>query len=199
MMIIKNESMVNKLEDEMRNLAKWLEIKFTEGLLKRTYNDGKTTFVDSSYLKKSSSLEKNYFKPENIRRRWLKELSDQREILMIETLFRDIMKSFGYKLIVKPSLFNCIKGIYYFLLPHRGPRRLMYYHPDKDEIKRTLNRLIISNKNLQAYILKHMPKGVKSVYIWLSSVINHIRICFFPKDRWVRYDNPSLNETYRNY
>ena len=197
--IIQNENMVDDLNNEMRVLAKWLEIKFTKSLLKRTYHNGKTASVDSSYLKISSSLEKNYFKPENIRNRWLNELSDQREILMIETLFKDIMKSFGYKSIVKTTLFNYIKGIYYFLLPHRGPRRLMYYRPDEDEIKRTLNRLIISNKNLQAYILKHMPKGLKSVYIWLSSVINHIRICFFPKDRWVRYDNPSINETYRNY
>ena len=197
--IIQNENMVNDLKSEMKDLAKWLEIKFTEGLLKRTYHDGKTAFVDSSYLKKSSSLEKNYFKPENIRKRWLKELSDQREILMIETLFRDIMKSFGYKLIVKPSLFNCIKGIYYFLLPHRGPRYLMYYRPDEDEIKRTLNRLIISYKNLQAYILKHMPKGMQSAYIWLLSVINHIRIYFFPGNRWKRYDHPILDSSYRDY
>ena len=70
----------------MKDLADWLEIKFTKGLLKRTYSNGQKSFADSSYLNKSSSQEKNYFLPENVKKRWMSELADHREILMIEFL-----------------------------------------------------------------------------------------------------------------
>ena len=106
--IIQNEKMVENLKEEMYGVSKWLGIKFTNSLLKRTFSNGDTPFVDSSYLKKSSILDKNYFSPDNVKKRWLSELSDGREILMIETLFKDLMTKFGYQTIHKMSLIQRI-------------------------------------------------------------------------------------------
>ena len=197
--IIKNEKMVENLKEEMYGVSKWLGIKFTSSLLKRTLSNGDTPFVDSSYLKKSSNLDKNYFSPENVKKRWLSELSDGREILMIETLFKDLMNKFEYQTIHKMSLIQRIKGVCYFLLPHRGPNRLMYYKPGKDELDRFRIRLAKINKNKKVFFFSLMPKNIKAQVIWISSFFNHFKIYFFPGNRWERYDNPSLEGTYRNY
>ena len=118
---------------------------------------------------------------------------------MIETLFKDLMTKFGYQTIHKMSLIQRIKGVCYFLLPHRGPNRLMYYKPDKDELDRFKIRLSKINKNKKAFYFSLMPEIIKAWFIWISSVSNHFKIYFFPGNRWERYDNPSLERTYRNY
>ena len=60
--------------------------------------------VRTGYISKEGQYpekKETYFLPENVKRRWLGELNDQREILMIEFLTFDIMKEFGYKPIYK--------------------------------------------------------------------------------------------------
>ena len=180
--------MVENLKEEMYCVSKWLGIKFTNGLLKRTFSNGDTPFVDSSYLKKSSILDINYFSPDNVRKRWLSELSDGREILMIETLFKDLMNKFGYQTIHKMSLIQRMQGVCYFLLPHRGPNRLMHYKPDEDELDRFRMRLSKINKNKKAFFFSLMPEIIKARFIWISSFSNHFKIYFFPGNRWERYE-----------
>ena len=198
LMIIQNEKLVDNLQNEMSNLSQWLGIEYTDALLERTFSNGDTPFVDSSYLKKSSALENNYFSPENVKKRWMSELYDHREILMIETLFEDIMNEFGYKIIHELNLFNKIKGVYYFLIPHRGPKRLKHYQSDQNEFQRYRLRLIKTNQNYKGLLFKLLPSIIKGWIIWTSSFTNHCRMYFFPGNRWERYDNHLLEGTYRN-
>ena len=197
--ILKNENLVKYLKKEMKELSDWLEIEFTEGLLKRTFSDGSTPFVDSNYLPRSSSMESDYFSTENVQKRWKSVLSDQKEILMIESLFEDLMLRFDYKLINKINILQKIKGVYYFLLPHRGPRRLDYYKPDESEFNRFSNRLSLMKRHKFLFLFNLLPATIKVWVILVNSFMNHFAIYFFRGNRWKRYDNPLLEETYRNY
>ena len=50
----------------------------------------------------------------------LNVLKDKRDILMIEFLFNDIMKEFGYKRITPNTILTKLKGFFYYLLPIEG-------------------------------------------------------------------------------
>jgi hypothetical protein len=197
--MIKNEELVKNLEKEMKGLACWLEIEFTDGLLERTFSDGSTPFVDSNYLQQSSSLERDYFSTDNIQKRWMSVLSDEREILMIESLFEDLMLRFEYKAINKISILKKIQGVYYFLIPHRGPNRLGFYKPEESEYKRFSNRLSLMSRHKYVFLFTLLPTKIKYWFILFNSFMNHFVIYFFPGNRWKRYDNPLLEKTYRNY
>ena len=201
-LIVKNEDMVENLEKEMRKVAKWMQIDFNESMLTSTYPSGLEWIPDSGYISKEGQYpekKETYFLPENVKRRWLGELNDQREILMIEFLTFDIMKEFGYKPIYKKTLFNKMRAFWYYLLPHRGPKRLKYYKPDKDEFSRIYNRLNAIGKTNISYIWKFLPILIKTYSIWCSAVVKHFVIYFFPGDRWRRYDIPGLEHLYRDY
>ena len=197
--IIKNEALVKNLEKEMKELASWLDIDFTESLLERTFSDGSTPFIDSNYLTQTYSLDTDYYSPDNVQKRWMNVLSDEKEILMIESLFGDLMLRFDYKLINNISFLQKIKGVYYFLLPHRGPRRLDYYKPDESEFNRFSNRLSLMKRHKFLFLFNLLPTTIKVWVILVNSFMNHFAMYFFPGNRWQRYDNPLLEETYRNY
>ena len=91
-----------------------------------------------------------------------------------------------------------LKGIYYFLLPHRGPKRFGRYEVQKNEINRELERLRSSGKNISVFILGSFPQKIQSILIRFKSIIIHIKIIFFPFNRWSRYDSPKTNFLYRN-
>ena len=200
--ILKNEDMVSNLEKEMRKVAKWLKISFNESMLFSTYPSGIEWVPDSGYISKDGIYpeeKSTYFLPENVKKRWLGELKDKREILMIEFLTKHIMSEFNYKRIFKNNFYNNIKGFWYYLLPHRGPKRLFFYKPTNDEFNRILNRLNLSGRKKSAKTWLMLPKKIKIITIWFNSLFKHIIILFFPGDRWRRYDLPNLENTYRDY
>lgn len=199
MKILKNEDLVNDLNNEMEDLANWLGIDFSINMLRRSNYDGSLPHVDSSYLTKTNEPDKSFFNPEAVKIRWLSELSDERELIMIESLFSKIMKKFDYDLITKISLKNKVKGMYYFLLPHRGPKRLKFYEPDESEFIRYINRLKLLNKKIHYFIFYFSPKFLKKKIIIFYSIYIHFKILFIPMNRWSRYDNPLVEKTYRNY
>tara|TARA_Y100001970_G_scaffold2704_1_gene3175 strand:+ start:26138 stop:27328 length:1191 start_codon:yes stop_codon:yes gene_type:complete len=197
--IIKNENMISNLELEMKKFTNWLGIKFSDKLLIRNHSDGSIPSIDSSYLTKSTKPDKEYFSSKSIMSRWKRELSDNRELIMIETLFNNIMQQFNYSRLTKNSFLNKIKGIYFFLLPHRGPKRLNYYKVNEDEITRYLIRLKLLKRDYFYAIVDFLPKNIQSKIILFHSVLIHIKIYFLPLNRWSRYDNPQIDKTYRNY
>ena len=197
--IIKNENMINDLEFEMKKFSDWAGIHFSSNLLKRNHFDGTIPTIDSSYLSKSKKPDNAYFSKESIKKRWMNELSDKREILMIETIYNNLMNDLNYPRLTKKSLISHLKGIFYFILPHRGPKRLKFYEPTEDEIGRYKKRLILKKKIIVNFLLKFIPIKVVKKLIILSSIFTRIKIYFFPNKRWSRYDNPLLDNTYRNY
>jgi hypothetical protein len=197
--IIKNEDLVKNIGEEMKEVSRWLKIEFKESLLVRTFSDGTTPFVDSNYLPQSSSLEIDYFSPKNVQNRWMTVLTNDKEIVMIETLFNDVMQKYHYKLLINYSFIKKIKGVLYFLLPHRGPNRLDYYRPDESEFKRFSKRLSLMKRHKYVLLFNFLPDFIKVWFILVTSILNHCAMYFFPRNRWKRYDNPLLEESYRKY
>ena len=201
--IIKNEDLHMNLQKYMSDLSSWLGVDFNDTFLNSTYPSGVPWIPDSCYISRDGQYPDNdtqdtFYAPENIKRRWHAEL-DPREILMIEFIFNDIMKEFHYKRITQDTYVSRIKGLIYFLLPHRGPGRFKNYPPDNDEFLRVLERLNALQKYKLSNIWAILPIFIKSGIIWMSSILKHIKIYFFPNDRWQRYDNPIIDNTYRNY
>jgi hypothetical protein len=201
--VVKNENMVNDLKTELLKISNWMNVQFNETMLYSTFPSGDLWIPDSGYISKDGKYPESkgtYFLPENVKNRWLKELSDEREILMIEFLTNDIMRAFDYKRIYKDSLLNRLKGLWYFLLPHRGEKRLKWYPPDENEFDRIYSRLVLLDKLFVSFFWKFSPKLIKSFYIWFGSILLHIYYYFTStKDRWKRYDNPLVEHLYRNY
>ena len=107
--ILKNEDMHSNLEKEMKKLSIWLNIKFNQCLLKESYPSGKKVFVDSAYLWKDlgndmtnykEKIPQNFFSKENIKSRWMSNLSEI-QTLMIEEMLDDIFRIYKYKKINK--------------------------------------------------------------------------------------------------
>ena len=187
--------MHQQLETEMKNIAKWLDIDFKPTLLKSTYPNDSVFIPDSCYISRDGQYpepEETFFLPENVRKRWQQELSDPRETLMIETLFSDFMEEFGYVPLFPKTFLNHWRGVWYFLLPHRGPSRLKFYPVSTDEILRLENRYKMINRLIYAAIWKWLPLGLKNVWVFLASIKKHFLVYFFPGDRWKRYDIPGL-------
>jgi hypothetical protein len=95
---ISNEKMHENLSCEMRKLATWIGIEYSESLLRQTFA-GRTWFGESVYLAVddlSAPPPSDYYEPANIESRWRNALSTL-EIKMIEWLTRDIFTNFGYK------------------------------------------------------------------------------------------------------
>lgn len=192
--IVKNEDLHADLEKHMRDIAKWLGVDFFEGMLFSTFPSGKPCLPDSLYLEKGKSVQPDdtYYLPDNVRKRWMNELKDPREILMIEFLFKDIMKEFEYDRITKDTRISRIKGLVYYLLPHRGLfKKWLKLYPDIEEFDRIEKRLERSNIKIMLRIWKLLPKQIKFASIIAHSILRRINIYFFPIERWQRYDLPN--------
>ena len=179
-----------------------MKVDFNKLMLTSTYPSGLEWIPDSGYISKEGKYPEKkdtYFLPKNIKKRWLDELSDKREILMIEFLTSDIMDAFGYKHIFNQTLFNKLKGFWFYLLPHRGPKRLKFYKPDKDEFIRINNRMRAMGKIKISFIWGILPRLAKEYTIWCFALVKHFWIYFSPGDRWCRYDNPKVEHLYRDY
>lgn len=193
--VVTNEKMHQNLESEMCDIANWLKIDFQPILLQSTYPSSANWTVDSCYISRDGQYpeaEETFFLPENVRRRWQEELSDPREIIMIETLFGSFMDEFGYERQFPNSRINRFKGLLSFLPPHRGPLRFGHYSINRDEGLRTLHRFQKKNNNFRAEIWRFLPVYFMSVWVWIHAVARHLSICFIPGNRWNRYDSPGL-------
>jgi len=199
--LVKNEDLSKNTKKQMQKLAKWLEIDYKDSLTLSTHAGRLPWIADSSYLsknKKEIKIENDYFDPEKIKQRWSSVLIDKRDLIMIEYLFNDFIEEFGYERLMPNTMLAKLKGIYYFLLPHRGPKRFGRYEVQKNEINRELERLRSSGKNISVFILGSFPQKIQSILIRFKSIIIHIKIIFFPFNRWSRYDSPKTNFLYRN-
>lgn len=193
--VVTNEKMHHDLEFEMRDIANWLNIDFQAVLLQSTYPNDKNWTVDSCYISRDGKYpetEESFFFPENIRRRWQQELSNPREVVMIEILFGNFMDEFGYERQFPNSWINRLKGLLSFLPPHRGPLRFEHYPLNTDEIMRTIHRVQKKNRCFQARLWQSLPLWLMSYWLWIGAVAKHLSICFTPGNRWKRYDNPGL-------
>ena len=203
--LVKNEELSQNTKQEMGKISKWLGIDYNDTLIKSTYPNGMEWIPDSCYISKEQyeNIEKfpepvyRFFDPERVRKRWLNILKDKRDIIMIEFLFNDFIKQFGYDRISSNALSIKLKGLFYFLLPHRGPKRFKYYFADQNEIDRVSKRLILLDKIFIHYLWSSLPTKFQSHLIILFSIIKHFKIYFFPGNRWQRYDNPNTNLSYR--
>jgi len=204
--LVKNEELSQNTKEEMKKIANWLRIDYDVSLIKSTYPSSIEWIPDSCYLSKEeyNNIEKfpgtveDFFDPIKVKQRWLSVLNDKRDIIMIEFLFNDFMKEFRYERITPNTYFMRLKGLYYYILPHRGSMRFNYYPAHYDEIERVRKRLLLLGKNKSLFFFNILPLFIKSLLINLKSIINHLIIYFIPRNRWSRYDNPKIEILYRS-
>ncbi len=204
--LVKNEDLSQNTKEEMKKISKWLKVDYNNGLLKSTYPSGAKWVPDSCYITKDqyNNIEKfpgtidNFFDPIKVKQRWLDVLKDKRDIIMIEFLFNDFMIEFGYERITKNSFFIRLKGLYYYILPHRGTMRFSYYPATKGEVDRLKKKLFLLEKHKILFFFKNLPLFLQSIIINFESMIKHLIIYFLPGDRWLRYDNPKIETLFRS-
>ena len=198
--LVKNEELSSNTQIEMKKISKWLGIDYSNILTKSTYPSGLNWRIDSSYISKDKIFNKqndDFFEPKEVKKRWMEVLKDKRDIIMIEFLLDKFFKEFGYKRITKNNIYIKLKGLLYFLIPHRGPKRFSYYFVNENELERFKNRLVLSRKVIIFYLFRYLPYFIQSNLFFIRSVIKNFLIIFLPGDRWKRYDNYFLEESYR--
>ena len=184
--VVRNKDLHEQLESQMRQISKWLGIDFSPTLLKCTFSgkqwEGESAFMTAD--NKYPQPEEEFFKTENVRKRWMKELS-RKEIVMIEFLTRKSMKEFGYDRLTKDNVFYRVYGFFVYLLPHRGLfKRWLKAYPDLVEFDRVARNL---NNKIANRIWKYLPRPLKFVGIVVHSILVRIKIYFFPGNRGQRY------------
>ena len=109
------------LKKEMFKLSKWLKVNYNKTMLQQTIL-GKVWYGESAYLQGKNQEEdlkkappKNYYDPNQIKKRWKSQLKD-RDILMIEVIFKKIFKQFKYKISNEKNFFDCFKAYLYLFL-----------------------------------------------------------------------------------
>ena len=115
-----NESMHKNLRQEMTKLANWMDIDFSETMLKQSFM-GTNWLGESSYLAKDELHElppTNYYDPLEVKKRWRSVLT-KKDILFIEVIFSQFIKDFKYDLEEKNTLKKKIKGYYYFIFNYQ--------------------------------------------------------------------------------
>ena len=195
--IIKNEDMHLNLENEMIKLSSWLNIKFNQCMLKESYPSGKKVFVDSAYLwndlqndfdNYQEKIPDNFFSKENIKLRWIKNLS-QSQILMIEEIFDYIFKIYNYPKIKKSNFLKLIKAYYYCLIPQKN--LLKKWSKDYPRID-TFNRIEKRLEKNQRFILKKIwllnPYIFRYFFLFFYSIISRLKIISYTKNRVPSYD-----------
>jgi len=191
--VVKNEDMHNDLAGKMREIAVWLGVDYSETMLTSTFATGQLAPTDSRYLKKGQEPNNLdiYYLPKNVKKRWMKVFKDRKEILMIEELLHDIFIAFQYERITKKTLTSKIKGLVYYLLPHRGLlKRWIRLYPNIEEFDKIRDRLRKTNNLIIEKTWGLIPKIFKLIIIILHSIFRRIKIYFFPGERWKRYDFP---------
>jgi len=188
--IVKNEDLHDSLEQNMREIADWLSVDFNKSMLVPTNAAGIIRIPDSRYLdghtKEIDNLE--FYSPTNVRKRWLTVLTDSRDILMIEVLFKNLMEEFNYDRLSKYTYFSHIKGVVFFLLPnHALVSYWLNVYPNLEDFSRIELRLkgIIGPGHK---IWSILPSPFKLAILIMVSIFRRIMVYFFPGNRWKRYD-----------
>ena len=157
--VAKNESMHKNLRREMKIISNWLGINFEKSLLKQTVL-GKIWYGESSYLQgknQDSDLKKsppkNYYKPEEIKKRWKSILNDS-DIRMIEVILRKIIIKYNYRFLKKNNIFSIIKTYFYLLINFNYQKK--YFVSKFIIIPRNILRrtIILLNPNLVNFIYR---------------------------------------------
>jgi hypothetical protein len=190
--LVKNEELSQDIKAGTRQLASWLGVENLKSLHESTYPSGVRWTPDSCYISREGLYPDNenpetFFAPENIKKRWIAEL-DPREILMIETMLGKVMDTFGYKKFYTINSWLKLKGVFYYLIPHRGKNRLEYYPADEQELIRHKHRIVFQNKRIMARLWDFSPTILKTAWIFFESVVWKFKSLYFPGDRWDRYD-----------
>jgi len=184
--VVRNEDLHASLESQMQNVADWMGIDFSPGLLKCTFS-GKKWEGESAYMtadNKYPQPEEVFYLPENVRKRWMKELTFN-EIAMIEFIAGKSMKEFGYDRLTKNNIFWRIHSFFIFILPHRGLfRRVINSYSKLGEFNDISRHL---GNSLKGKIWKYLPRPLKFVSIVSHSILVRIKIHFFPGDRGRKY------------
>jgi hypothetical protein len=195
--ILKNEHLHNDLKGEMIKLTKWLKIDFNKSLLSETFPSGKAVFVDSAYLMNdrpnnqkllNQNIPKDYFKIENVTRRWKDALSKS-QIIMIENILSIIFKRFGYRTIYNKNILNKIFSLIIFFVPQKN--LLNYWHskyPNVDAFDRVYKRLNVQGNYSLSKIWLFLPNFIKFILLIINSIISRIKIYYSSKDRTPNYD-----------
>ena len=195
--IIKNEDMHSNLEKEMRKLSIWLNVKFNQCLLKESYPSGKKVFVDSAYLWKDlgndmtnykEKIPQNFFSKENIKSRWMSNLSEI-QTLMIEEILDDIFRIYKYKKINKSNLLKLIKAYFYYLIPQKNLlKKWSNDYPKIDAFTRIEERLEKNQRIIIKKIWSLNPHITKYFFLFFYSIILRLRIIFNSKNKIPSYD-----------
>jgi len=185
--VVRNEDLHASLEHEMRKVADWMGIDFSPTLMMSTFS-GKHWEGESSYMtadNKYPQPEEEFFRPENVKARWMKELSFK-EIVMIEFFTRKSMKEFGYDRITGDNLFWRIYGFIIYTLPHRRLfKKWLELYPRLDEFDRVYQQL---NSAVLKKIWKYLPNPLKFVNVIMHSITRRVMgTYFFPYNRAQRY------------
>jgi len=187
--VVKNEDLHSNLENQMRDIANWLGVDFSESMLHCSFS-GFKWIGESCYISEEEQYPEpldTYYLPEKIKSRWMNELSEK-EILMIEFLSGDRMKAFGYERMTRDTFMSRFKGLVIYLLPHRGLyRRWVKLYPNLEEFDGVSRRLIREGKGVHERIWKLLPRPIKFVAIVMHSILLRIRIYLFPGERGQRY------------
>jgi len=188
--IIKNEDLHISLDSHMRDIAAWLKVDFNKGMLLPTNANGCISKPDSRYLDDENNKidYSEFYSPENIRKRWLSVLSDKRDLLVVETILRNIMTEFGYNRITKSSYASYVAGIILFLLPnHALFTKWKNDYPNINELARIGKRLgYVGSIRVRLWTL--LPSLIKFIILITISVSRRIRLYYLPGNRWKRYD-----------
>ena len=132
-----NESMHKDLRHEMTKLANWMNIDFSETMLKQSFM-GINWLGESSYLAKDELHElppANFYDPIEVKKRWSSVLT-KKDIIFIEVIFDQFIRDFKYDLEEKKTFKKILKGYYYFFFNYQFQEK--YY----------LNKFIILLRNI---------------------------------------------------
>lgn len=189
--VLINEDMHLDLEKNMRDLARWLNIDFDPILLTSTYPSGKSYQPDTRYIKSDETIadEKDFYLPENVKKRWIEVLANPHDLLMTEVILNEAMSEFGYKRIYPNSFLNKIKGFLYFFLPnHLLMKHWKSHLPHLEEFHKIEE--VLGRKNLLfKRIWNKSPLYIKFFTLILFSSWRRVDLYFFSKERWIRYDH----------
>ena len=134
--------MHKNLKGEMVKLSKWLNIKYSKSLLTETFL-GKKWIGESAYLSKVDlkiPYPKDYYKPENIEKRW-RSVLNKKSILVVETVFEKIMIKYKYKFDNKLNLRKRFKGYINLLFGFNETNN--FFYRIKGLIKNIIRRILI--------------------------------------------------------
>ena len=149
--IVKLEELQIDKESKLIELAAWLGVDFNESILRSTYPHTAEWEADTCYKVETKKIPDDFFSQENIQKRWMNVLKDQREILMIESLLDQTMRKFEYDRLTKKTLLSALKGFYYYFNYPRGKiARMVQLYPNMSQPE-LMPQKLQQNERLMAF------------------------------------------------